>query len=69
MPIDGAEKTITAEGGDKKAFVVTFTNGALEQVEELKSFFKANNNLELVKLGISLLQQFKERGEQEDKKT
>jgi hypothetical protein len=47
----------------KAQFVATFDNGTLEQLEELKTFFKQPDKTELVKLGISLLQRAKEAQE------
>lgn len=65
MPVNGKVEKITEDGAERDALVVTFTNGAKEQIAELKTFFKQPDDLELVKLGISLLQNIKE---QEDKK-
>ena len=65
MPLSGENKKINEDGTDKEAFVVSFTNGAKEQIESLKQHFKAPDELEIIKLGISVLQRIKE---QEDKK-
>jgi hypothetical protein len=65
MAITGEEKKVQEGGEQKDAFVVTFSNGALSQVEELKHFFGRESNLELIKSAISFLQLLKE---QEEKK-
>jgi hypothetical protein len=64
MPITGESKKITEEGTEKDAFQVSFTNGALVQLENLKNHFKQSDLTEAVKLGISFLQQIKERNEE-----
>lgn len=57
MALVGEEKT----GLDgKKQFVATFDNGTLEQLEELKNFFKQGEKIDLVRLAISVLQRTKE---------
>lgn len=67
MPIVGENKKITEEGNEKDAFVVSFTNGALEQLGEFRDFFKQTNLEEVVKLAVSFLQQIREMKEREDK--
>ena len=62
MPITCTEQTVNEDGQDKKALVVSFTNGALEQLEELRDFYKLKDNLEVVKFGVSVLQKAKEAG-------
>ena len=61
MALDSEEKIIQEGGNDKKGFVVTFTNGTLEQLEELREFLKAPDKLEVIKLGISFLQRYKDQ--------
>lgn len=51
---------MTEGATEKKQFVVTFDNGTLEQIEELKTFFKQPEKIDVVKLAISLLQRSKE---------
>ena len=63
MAIDSEEKIIKDGDSEKKGFSVTFTNGTLAQLEELKDFFKKPDKLEIIKLGISVLQQAKETQE------
>ncbi len=63
MGINSEEKIIKEGNDEKKGFLVTFTNGTLEQLEELKQFFKTEDKLEVIKLGISVLQKAKETQE------
>lgn len=67
MPVTGKNEKVHEEGLEKDALVVSFTNGAKEQIEELKKHFNAPTELEVVKLGISLLQSLKEKGEKKEK--
>lgn len=67
MSLTGEEKKITENGEEKDGLAVYFTNGALQQLQELKAFFKVSNDLETVKVAISFLQQIKERQEREKK--
>jgi hypothetical protein len=48
------------ENGAKRKFVATFDNGTLEQLDELRVFFKQTDNTELLKLTISVLQRAKD---------
>lgn len=61
MPLTSEEKEIKEEGADKKAFVVTFTNGTFDQLEELKDFLKMSEKLDVIKMGISVLQRLKDQ--------
>lgn len=63
MPLTGEDKKIKEGGEDKDAFVISFTNGALDQLNDLKAFFKKGDNLEIIKMGISFLQLLKEDDE------
>jgi hypothetical protein len=65
MPLNSEEKKVTEEGKDKNALMITFTNGALAQLEELKSFLKVNDKIDVIKFGMSMIQNLKE---QEEKK-
>lgn len=63
MALIGKDQTL-GEGTDaKKQFVATFDNGTLEQLEDLKTFFKQSDKTDLVRLAISLLQRAKESQE------
>lgn len=60
MAYNAEDKLIKDGNNEKKEFVVTFTNGTLEQLEELKEFFETPDKLGVIKLGISVLQKAKE---------
>lgn len=61
MPVTG-QKTEVMEGGAKKeALNVSFTNGALEQLETLKSFVGTDDPVEVIKVGIAFIQRAKEQ--------
>lgn len=49
-----------AEGEIKEGLEVLFTNGAKQQLTDLKDFFVQESELELLKLAISLLENIKE---------
>lgn len=51
------------DGSTAKKLHVEFTNGSLEQLEQLAKHYNVPNDdvAEVVKLGISLLQNFKDR--------
>lgn len=66
MPLTSQEKSIQEEGKDKKAFVVTFTNGAFDQLEELRQFMKATDKEALLRMAISVLEDFKDRQTKKD---
>jgi hypothetical protein len=57
------------DGSLKEALSFTFTNGAKEQLTELKTFFKQADELEVLKLAISSVQRFKEQQEKIKKET
>ena len=67
MSVTSEEKTINENGENKAGLAVYFTNGAWQQLQELKAFFKTQTDLDAIKLGISFLQQVKES--RESKKT
>lgn len=52
------------DGSTAKKLHVEFTNGSLEQLEQLAAYYKVPQTdvSEVVKLGISLLQNLKDRG-------
>lgn len=61
MPIVGKiEKRKKVGGEDEDVFVVTFNNGAKDQLENLRAHYKQADLAEVVILGISLLQKIKE---------
>jgi hypothetical protein len=64
-----AQKTEITEGGEKKeALTISFTNGALEQLETLKEFIGTDDPVEVVKVGIAFIQRTKERQQNHDDK-
>lgn len=60
MPVSSQNVTTTEDGQEKAALQVTFTNGAKQQLEDLMTFYKTPDTLEVIKLAIGLLQKFKE---------
>ena len=71
MSITGDNKKIVEGGSEKDAFVVTFTNGALEQLNELKAFTKKTDLLEVIKFSIGVLERIKQNsgGKNNDKES
>lgn len=64
MPIQGKQTTKKEDGVDKDAYTVAFTNGALEELENLKEKFKLESLEAVVKLSIALLGRLEESDEQ-----
>ncbi|HVZ67242.1 MAG TPA: hypothetical protein VG917_03180 [Patescibacteria group bacterium] len=60
MPATQDKQKIQEDGEEKDAVIVRFTNGAKQQIESLKEYYKANEELDVVKLGISVLQKMRE---------
>ena len=56
MPISIKQDTVTENGEQFDASIVTFTNGAKKQLEDLQKFFNMSDSVDVVKLGISILQ-------------
>ncbi len=67
MSVTTKQKKVSENGESKDALEVTFTNGAREQLVELQKFLKAPTELDVIKLGISILQKFKDDGKKEKK--
>lgn len=63
MPLKSEETKVIEEGRDKNAFVVTFTNGALEQLEELKAFLGVADKMDVIKMAVSVVQNIKDKGD------
>lgn len=63
MPANSKTEKVQEDGKEKDALVFTFTNGAKEQIEELKAFFKSKTELDVLKTGISILANFKKEKE------
>lgn len=66
MPITSEKGKKNEEGIEKDSITFTFTNGAKDQLAELKEHFSQENELELIKLAISLLQKIKENEAKKD---
>lgn len=65
MPANSKTEKVQEDGQEKDALVFTFTNGAKEQIEELKSFFKSETELDVLKTGIAILANFKKDKEKD----
>lgn len=51
-----AQKTTVNENGEEKdALQITFTNGALAELEDLAKYLKTDDLVEVVRIGIALL--------------
>ena len=53
-------KEVKGDGASKRQFIATFDNGTLEQLDELKAYFKTEDHTELLKLAVSILQRAKD---------
>lgn len=65
MPIESEKKIENVDGIDKNKLVLAFSNGALEQLVDLKKHYNLSDEADVVKFGISTLQKFKEIEEKE----
>ena len=63
MGVEGQDKIIEKDGEKKDCFQIDFTNGALQQLKELKDFFHIENETNTIKVAISFLQKMKEERE------
>lgn len=64
MTVEGhTEKTASDDGKKVETLHMEFTNGSLQQLKDLAKFFdvKDNDPTEVVKLGISFLQNAKDK--------
>lgn len=61
MPLTGTKTEVIEEGKKKQALNISFTNGALDQLEKLKEFIGTDDLVEVVKVGIAFVQREKER--------
>lgn len=59
MPQQGQKTTIEEEGQKKDAFQVTFTNGALAELEDLAKYFSTDDLTEVVKIAIGVVSKIK----------
>jgi len=51
------------DGTTEEVLEFTFSNGAKQQLEDLKKHFEMESSLDVLKLGISFLQHIKEEDE------
>lgn len=63
MPQHGEKTTVNEDGTVKDAYTVTFTNGALEELEELQKTLKVDDLDMVLKVGIALLKKTGEQGD------
>lgn len=61
MGITGKKTQVEEAGQKKEALSVDFTNGALQQLEDLKKFIGTDDPIEVIKVGIAFVQRAKER--------
>jgi hypothetical protein len=61
MAITGKKGEVIEGGAKKDALTVSFTNGALDQLESLKKFIGSDDPVEVIKVGIAFVQRAKER--------
>lgn len=61
MPIEGT-RTTKADGDDKDVYTVAFTNGALQELEELQQKLNLSDLEAVLKLSIALLSKVQESG-------
>jgi hypothetical protein len=59
MPASQDKLKIQEDGQEKEAVILKFTNGAKTQLEELKNFLHVSSELEVIKFGISVLENYK----------
>ena len=65
MPTKSSTKTThNKDGSTSESLVIEFSNGSLEQLKELATFFEARNGdpAEVLELGIGILQRVREQG-------
>ena len=67
MSLTGGKIELEQEGENKPAFVANFTNGALQQLEELSTYFNKTDHIETVELAISFLELVKKSEETKSK--
>lgn len=58
MPQTGRRKTIKKDGVEQESYTVTFTNGALQELEELKESIGAPDLNSVLKVAIGLVKRF-----------
>ena len=61
MPHKGQKTTINEDGVEKPAYTIAFTNGALEELEQLQKKLGAPDLDSVVKVAIGILSHIEER--------
>jgi hypothetical protein len=56
----GTKTTVNEDGVDKDAYTVTFTNGALAELEELQKSIKAEDLDSVLRVAIGVLKRLEE---------
>ena len=70
MPVRGNLNTQNVDGEDQDTYTVTFTNGALKELEQLKDSMKAPDLDSVLQIAIGVLKRFQQvsnEREQSDK--
>ena len=60
MPLHGEKTTVKEDGVDKDAYTITFTNGALAELEELQNSLNLEDVDTVLKVAIALLKKVEE---------
>jgi hypothetical protein len=60
MPQTGSKTTVNEDGVEKDAYTVTFTNGALQELEDLKTKMGAPSLDSVVQIAIGVLRRLEE---------
>lgn len=60
MPLDSSRTTKIEDGQEKECLRIDFTNGALQQLEDLKSLVKSDDAVDVIRSAISLMQKIKD---------
>jgi len=68
MPITNEKKKeLQPDGTEKEILAFSFSNGALQQLEDLAKFIGTEDVTDVIKLGISFLQKIKEDRDKTEK--
>lgn len=63
MPQTGQKTTVNEDGVDKDAYTVTFTNGALAELEDIQSSMKADDLDSVLRVAIGVLKRLQKLNE------
>jgi len=67
MPQQGKKTTVKEDGISKEAYTVAFTNGALEELEQLKKNLDAPDLDSVIRIAIGILRRIDETNESKHK--